>query len=368
MKRTLLLTFLCLAAGCTEDNPGGPSGLDPTVSAISPAAGSSSGGTTVTITGTNFADGATVVIGGVPAEDVDVTGATSITAVTGPRTGGVVDVVVTLNNESATLGGGYTYVEPPAGANTAPIIQGIAARGTRQNEPPRFADLSEVINVTATIVDSETPASLLEYRWSAPAGTFSGDGRAVTWRAPAAFQTPGTVILSLEVRERYTAPGPGGLSIEHEHRVQNTITVRVHDSVKEVGEMARQFLLRYSDSSISPERVVEDFLEECNGREEEYEQVVDDREEARITSYEIGQPQVTVSFDGVCPFRAREADACSQMSVDWRDVELETGVPRHTWGVEHVTALYRNSRWGLCDADIDGQHERTGLTIRLQDR
>jgi hypothetical protein len=367
IPRTLLLVVLLAVSSC-GGQPGEPSDVTLTITAISPVAGSSSGGTRVTITGTNFANGATVMIGGIAAEEVTITGSTTITAVTGARAAGLVDIVVTVGGTSAQLGGAFTYVAPPAGLNAAPTIGSIVARGSRPNQPARFADLGEAIVVTADVADPETAASLLEYEWAAPAGTFDGQGATVSWRAPAAFQTPGAVALTLDVIERFTAPGPGGLLIQHEHRVRSSVTVWVHDSIREVGEMARRFLLRYSDSSVSPAVVVEDFLPACRGRQEEFDQVVEDREEATITAYEIGQPQVTINFGGRCAFRSRAADACASMSVDWRDVEKDTGVPRHTWGVEHITALYRDSRWGLCDADIDGRHERNGLTIQLVDR
>ena len=47
-------------------------GAQPTVTAISPNSGPTSGGTSVTITGTGFATGATVTIGGAAATNVTV--------------------------------------------------------------------------------------------------------------------------------------------------------------------------------------------------------------------------------------------------------------------------------------------------------
>jgi hypothetical protein len=66
----------------------------PTVSAVSPASGPAAGGTTVTITGTNFTAGNTVSFGGHAATGVTVNSATSITA-TSPSGSGTVDVTVT---------------------------------------------------------------------------------------------------------------------------------------------------------------------------------------------------------------------------------------------------------------------------------
>ncbi len=69
----------------------------PTVSAISPTAGPTKGGTPVAITGTGFAPGSTVAFGKTPATGVTVTSATSISAVA-PAGTGTADVTVTTPN------------------------------------------------------------------------------------------------------------------------------------------------------------------------------------------------------------------------------------------------------------------------------
>jgi hypothetical protein len=94
----------------TPPNPG-PA---PTVTSISPNSGPTGGGTSVTITGTNFQTGATVRIGGSPATSVNVANSTSITAVTPAHAAGTTDVVVTnIDTQSGTLANGFTYVTPP---------------------------------------------------------------------------------------------------------------------------------------------------------------------------------------------------------------------------------------------------------------
>jgi hypothetical protein len=84
----------------------------PTLTSISPSSGSTAGGTTVTLTGTNFAAGATVTIGGVAATGVTLLSATSLRAVTGARAAGTADVVLSVGGQRATLVRGYTYVVP----------------------------------------------------------------------------------------------------------------------------------------------------------------------------------------------------------------------------------------------------------------
>nr|AUN35700.1 hypothetical protein [uncultured bacterium] len=85
----------------------------PTVTAISPTSGSTSGGTSVTITGTGFSSGATVTLGGTSATSVTVVSSTSITATTPAHSAGTVNVVVTnTDTQSGTLSNGFTYSAP----------------------------------------------------------------------------------------------------------------------------------------------------------------------------------------------------------------------------------------------------------------
>ena len=85
-------------------------GPAPTVTSVAPQRGSTAGGTPVTITGTNFVTGATVLIGGVAATTVVVSNATTITATTGARVAGLVNVVVTNSDlQTGTLVSGFRY-------------------------------------------------------------------------------------------------------------------------------------------------------------------------------------------------------------------------------------------------------------------
>jgi hypothetical protein len=82
----------------------------PTVTSVAPNSGPDTGGTSVTITGTNFVSGATVTFGGTAATGVTFVNATTITATTPVHAAGAVDVVVTNpDTQSGTLTNGYTY-------------------------------------------------------------------------------------------------------------------------------------------------------------------------------------------------------------------------------------------------------------------
>jgi hypothetical protein len=97
----------------------------PTVSGVSPTSGSTTGGTTVTITGTDFATGDTVNFGtGSPAASVTVNSPTSITATSPPGVAGGVDVTVTdptsLVTSPTSPADVFTYQAPP------PTVSGIS--------------------------------------------------------------------------------------------------------------------------------------------------------------------------------------------------------------------------------------------------
>ena len=81
----------------------------PTVTSVSPNNGSATGGTAVTITGTNFAAGATVTFGGTAATNVVVASSTTITATSPAHAAGAVTVTVAVNGQSGSLTNGFTY-------------------------------------------------------------------------------------------------------------------------------------------------------------------------------------------------------------------------------------------------------------------
>ena len=84
-----------------------------TISSVSPATGSTLGGTFITITGTDL-DGATsVTIGGVAATSLNVISPTSITAVTPAGAVGLADVVVMTVVGNAIGSGAFTFVALP---------------------------------------------------------------------------------------------------------------------------------------------------------------------------------------------------------------------------------------------------------------
>ncbi len=88
--------------------------VEPTLTRVDPNHDMVAGGATVTIIGENFQDGATVTIGGNAASKVIFVSPTELIAEVPAGVAGSTDVVVTNpDGKSATLGGGFTYIEPP---------------------------------------------------------------------------------------------------------------------------------------------------------------------------------------------------------------------------------------------------------------
>ena len=99
----------------------------PTFTTMTPTAGSTVGGSTVTITGTNL-QGASVTVGGVPGTNVIVASdGSSLTFVTPAGTAGATAVTVGAIGGSVSAGN-YTYVAPPVISGLAPT-SGLAAGG-----------------------------------------------------------------------------------------------------------------------------------------------------------------------------------------------------------------------------------------------
>ncbi len=100
-------------SGKNDDNNNNNEPATPTVTFISPSSGVNTGGTTVTITGTNFATGATVQIGDF-ADNVIVVSSTEISAITKAGSGTVNVVVTNTTGKTGTLTNGFTYTTTPS--------------------------------------------------------------------------------------------------------------------------------------------------------------------------------------------------------------------------------------------------------------
>ncbi len=82
-------------------------GSGPTITGVTPPGGPTTGGTVVTLTGTNFCAGATITVNGVTATNVTVVNSTTITFTTPPGAQGAATITVTCPNGTGT--GTFTY-------------------------------------------------------------------------------------------------------------------------------------------------------------------------------------------------------------------------------------------------------------------
>ncbi len=102
----------------------------PSLTSISPVAGALGGGTLVTLTGTSFTSGATVILGGQSCSSVNVLNSTTATCLTAPNSAGTYDVTITNpDTQSSTLTASYTYQAAPTISSIAPV-SGPLAGGT----------------------------------------------------------------------------------------------------------------------------------------------------------------------------------------------------------------------------------------------
>lgn len=251
--------------------------------------------------------------------------------------------------------------------NTAPVILSITAQGTRSNEPADFADAGESIAIAAVVQDAETPVGQLQLQWNASAGTITGSGTNVTWRAPTqgTVSTPMDVTVTLTVVENYTCPGqPMPLT----NTVTATHTISLHDSIKEVGDMATQFLLDFSDSRITDvPYIMRNFEPSCYGTASETLDVSDNRKKFRIERYNVGPASVVEPFGnttcpvpGLAPGDTQHGDACVSNKVHWESTIIESGPFQGDYqiadGIDWISAFYYSSlkAWKLCDSRFTG--------------
>ncbi len=129
----------------------------PSITNLSPKYGPSTGGTQVTITGTNFTGAMTVTFGGTPATSFSVISDTVITATSPATTGaGSVDVQVTTAAGSSRTGldpDMFTYIASPT--NTATATPTNTATATATATPTNTATSTSPPN-TATATSSPT--------------------------------------------------------------------------------------------------------------------------------------------------------------------------------------------------------------------
>ncbi|MDA9717897.1 S8 family serine peptidase [Planctomycetaceae bacterium] len=169
---------------------------NPAVTSITPATGPVAGGTSVTIVGSNFKAGATVTIGGAPADDVVVVNSNQITATTPARFAASADVRV-INTDLAVgdLLNGFTYVSdgvvvsmPSATANVGGTVE----------VPVSLSNVAGMLSAEVTISFDQTVLGAQSVRSGALA---SG------WALEANTATPGQVVITAASATPVSATG-----------------------------------------------------------------------------------------------------------------------------------------------------------------
>jgi hypothetical protein len=202
--------------------------VTPTVSSVSPGTGPISGGTPITVTGTGFVSGATVVIGqghgtsgAIAATNVQVVSPTQITATTGgnalPGTWKVF-VTTTGGTSAASAGGQFAYVAgrptvTSASPNTGPTTGGTPITITGTNFTPGATVVigqghgtTGAIAATNVHVVSSTQITATTGGGALP-GTFSVF--VTTNAAGTSASGPGSQFTYTAVRPTITSVSPG---------------------------------------------------------------------------------------------------------------------------------------------------------------
>ena len=259
--------------------------------------------------------------------------------------------------------------------NNLPVIDSITVQGTRAKEPANFADVGESVVVSATVTDSETALDQLQYVWTATAGTFSGSGPSVTWQAPAQLPAGAVgaaavdVTITLTVTEKFGNPG-GPLSFEHS--AAKTASVSLHDSINEVGTMARQFLLDFSDTNLKDaDYIMRNFnaaaCPDPRDVQAEREDVIRNYTFFQMLNYRVDEARVTINFASSCSsiHGPRRGDACAQVGVFWDSIDRRDNTRTPNTGTDQIAAAYsvKDARWWLCASDYDGRNLLTGARI-----
>ncbi len=192
----------------------------PVVSSLSPSTGSTSGGTAVTIAGTDFTGATNVTIGGQAATNVSVVSATQITATTPAHIAGAVDVVVTTPGGSGTLTNGFTY-----STSTPTVVV------TASNANPSLGD---TVTLTATLSNGSSPSGTVTFKDNGATlgtGTISG--------TTASYSTSGLSTGSHSITAEYAGDTNNAAA------TSSSITVSVGQSTNSRGDgLQRQSVAR----------------------------------------------------------------------------------------------------------------------------
>jgi len=161
-------------------NPISFGGSGPTITGVTPPGGPTTGGTVVTLTGTNFCAGATITVNGVTATNVTVVNSTTITFTTPPGAQGAATITVTCPNGTGT--GTFTYFPPGSG----PTITGV-------NPPAGPTTGGTVVTLTGT---NFCPGAVVTVNGVAATNVSQGGTTTITFTTPAGTAGVATITVT----------------------------------------------------------------------------------------------------------------------------------------------------------------------------
>ncbi|MBB5752874.1 IPT/TIG domain-containing protein [Prosthecomicrobium pneumaticum] len=196
----------------------------PELASLSPTTGPTTGGTSVTLTGTGFTGATEVTFGGTAATDLSVTNDTTLTVKTPAHAAGAVDVVVTTGDGSDTLASGFTYqavtlsLSPAAGAlpgGTVGTGYSVSVTASDGTSPYSYAVTSGAlpggVNLNAsTGALSGTPTAEESASFTITATDNVGNTGAAAYTIAIAAAASGPELTSLSPT---TGPTTGGTSV-----------------------------------------------------------------------------------------------------------------------------------------------------------
>ena len=185
-------------------------GATPTLTQITPPAGSTAGGTTVTLTGTNLTGATAVSFGGTAASSFTVNNATTITATTPVHAAGAVNVVATTSNGTATLTNGYTYALP---APTAGAVSATVAANSSANPITLSLGGGAATSVTVSSAASH--------------GTATASGTSITYTPTAGYSGPDSFTYTATNASGTSSPGMVSITVTPSLPVVGDVTITV---------------------------------------------------------------------------------------------------------------------------------------------
>lgn len=169
----------------------------PTITTVSPSTGSTSGGTSVTIRGTNFFDGAHAIsFGGTAATSYTVDSATQITAIAPAGTAGAVSIVIAGPVGSFTKTAAFTYIAPTPPSTPTPVAASAGPVATLTSITPSTGPTSGGTQVTITGSNLGS-VNGVTFNGNAATSLTVVDSTRITAVTPAGVAGPASVMLSL---------------------------------------------------------------------------------------------------------------------------------------------------------------------------